>query len=275
MRVTTKPPDYLPHLFSIKKFSMNKPSNASPKIDPTQQCPLCGSKKIRRSRAKSTDTFIKRLFYNHYRCRECRSRTPVLDNVRVFWSVASMTTLFSFIGLGVLLWFFQDTPRATALKQEKPTKVKELEQLALNGDAEAEFKLGQFYQNGQNHFDNAKNAAKWFKKAAEHGSTEGAYQYGMALLKGNGVLVNYPEALRWMEKSARLGYPRAQFELGNIYRFKIGVDADIKQAYLWYSLAAAQGLAEAASARDSVAASLTHQEIIDLQEQASKLHKSE
>jgi len=183
--------------------------------------------------------------------------------------------LISFIGLAPLLWFFQEAPMTTAQPQEKPTEVKQLEQLARNGDTAAELKLGLYYQAGQNNFDNAKTAAHWFKKAAKHGSTEGAYHYGMALLKGKGVLVDYLEALRWLEKSARLGYSRAQFELGNIYRFKIGVDADNKQAYFWYSLAAAQGLTEAASARDAVAASLTHQEIIDLQQQASKLHKPE
>lgn len=250
--------------------------DSSSKTDPSRQCPNCGSNKIRRSHTKSTESLFSRIFYDRYRCRDCRTRTLAINPVRVFWFISTTVLFLGAIAFSVAAYWLSQAPTPTVQAQtQEPAEIKQLEQLALNGDTEAELKLGLYYQNGQNNFDNARKAAKWFQNAANHGHTEGAYKYGMALLKGQGVLVNYTEALRWLEKSARLGYSRAQYELGNIYRFKIGVEADIKQAYLWYTLAAAQGLAEAASARDSVAVSLTHQEIVELQEQASKLHQGD
>ncbi len=237
--------------------------------DPTSACPVCGGKKIRRSRTKPNETFINRVFYRHYRCRNCRARISLMDSVRVFWSVGGTVLLAGFAG--VVFWLSQMPPPSAAPAQQEPPNVQQLEQQALNGDIGAELQLGLLYHNSQHTPNNARKAAKWFKKAAEHGSAEGAYGYGMALLAGQGVLVSYGEALRWLEKSARLGYSRAQFELGNIYRFKAGIEPDLKQAYLWYSLAAAAGMADAAIARDAVAAYLTPQEILDLQNKAKEI----
>jgi TPR repeat protein len=146
-----------------------------------------------------------------------------------------------------------------------------LYQRAKRGDAQAELEMGLRYAQGDGLIKNPKEAAQWFAKAARQGSGEAQYQLGLALLDGQGVVQDFRAAFAWIEKPARKGYAPAQYTLGELYRFGTGTEMDKAKAYLWFNLAAAQGVEDAAKARDSVGRQLKADQLKAMQEEANRL----
>jgi TPR repeat protein len=56
-----------------------------------------------------------------------------------------------------------------------------------------------------------------------------------------------------------------------LYRFGTGTEMDKAKAYLWFNLAAAQGVEDAAKARDSVGRQLKADQLKAMQEEAQRL----
>lgn len=67
--------------------------------------------------------------------------------------------------------------------------------------------------------------------------------WGTALAAGQGVRRNYREAARWFRKAAEQGLAMAQYNLGYLHAYGRGVPKDENAAIDWYSRAANQGLA--------------------------------
>ena len=97
--------------------------------------------------------------------------------------------------LALVLWV---APPAWADSQSN------LESLANQGDAKAQFALGTLYRDGQ------------------------------------GVEKDLAKTLEWWEKAAELGNVDAQFGLGNIYSGGFGVTRDYVLSYMWFDITAAQ-----------------------------------
>ena len=62
---------------------------------------------------------------------------------------------------------------------------------------------------------------------------------------GWGVEQDYKQAAQWYRKAAEQGYAEAQFNLGLCYEYGKGVEQDYTQAVYWFRKAAEQGLAYA------------------------------
>jgi len=84
---------------------------------------------------------------------------------------------------------------------------------------------------------------------------------------------DYQAALKWIEMPARRGNPQAQYRLGQMYRFGIGTPIDKVKAYMWFNLAAAQGMEDAARARESVVGQLKPEEIAKAQADAHRINE--
>jgi TPR repeat protein len=147
--------------------------------------------------------------------------------------------------------------------------------LAQQGDAKAQLKIGLRYALSPWNTKDDKQAAQWFAKAAEQGQIEAQYRYGYALLKGLGVVQDYKVAFFWLEKAARNGYADAQFSLGEMYQLGVFMNSDNERAYLWFNLAAAQGVKGAVSARDLLVKQLTKEQIIRLQSEAGTISRNQ
>ena len=80
---------------------------------------------------------------------------------------------------------------------------------------------------------------------AEEGDAEAEYRLGDCYLRGVGVIQNLTQALRWWRKAAEQDYAQAQFMLGSCYRFGHGVAEDDFEAVKWLRKAAEQGNADA------------------------------
>ena len=84
-------------------------------------------------------------------------------------------------------------------------------------------------------------AANWYRKAAEQGYAEAQYKLGGYYEMGLGVERNYIEAAKWYRLAAEQGYAWAQNSIGECYYNGKGVEQNYTEAAKWYRLAAEQG----------------------------------
>lgn len=124
------------------------------------------------------------------------------------------------------------------------TETKEsIRDLANQGDAEAQFELGEIYRkSGGYHIQqDIHEAIKWYKLAAEQGHIEAQYRLGLTHRGGPGDIWNYQEAVKWLQLAAENGHMQAQYYLGYSYEFGEGVAYDYHLAAKWYKASAKQG----------------------------------
>ena len=91
---------------------------------------------------------------------------------------------------------------------------------AQQGHVEAQLRVGNMYEYGRDVSDSGE-AVKWYKKAAEQGHTEAQYTLGqMCDDRGHDR-----EAFQWYHQAAEQGHAEAQYRLGQIYE---GEDSDVR-----------------------------------------------
>ena len=108
---------------------------------------------------------------------------------------------------------------------------------------DAQYKLGEFYENGRGGLDrDIRTALKWYKLAAAQRQSDALYRLGMASKNGEGnEPVDYVRMVDYFTQSAEQGHAEAQYQLGYCYENGLGVPINVKQAKFWYGKAAAQG----------------------------------
>jgi hypothetical protein len=131
------------------------------------------------------------------------------------------------------------------------TALRELKPLAEQGNATAQYVLGQIY--GLNHRPDGtsysvkdvtrddKTAVKWYRLAAEQGYDFAQFELGVKYMNGLGVPKDDKNAVKWFKLAAKQGNADAQFNLGWMYEKGQGVLQNNKTALKWYRLAAKQG----------------------------------
>ena len=140
--------------------------------------------------------------------------------------------------------------------------------LAANGHSEAQSHLGGFYSAGLGVSSDYVESVKWYRMAAMQGSAVGQSQLGISYSMGQGVLQDYVEAVKWYRMAATQGDALAQNQLGISYLMGQGVPQDYVRAHMWLNLSAASGKANTMQNRDTVAASMTLQQIAQAQQMA-------
>ena len=107
--------------------------------------------------------------------------------------------------------------------------------------------IGICYENGYGVKPDAKEAAKWYEKAASRGDITGTYYLGRLYELGKGVTQDYGKAVELYRKSAQRGdfiAAPAMFALGRMYENGFGVAKDMATAQVWYDKAKATGYTE-------------------------------
>lgn len=84
-----------------------------------------------------------------------------------------------------------------------------------------------------------KQAAEWYRKAADKGNIVAQIHLGDLYRDGRGVPRDMAQAVVWYRKAADLGDAGAQGTLGLLYSVGMGVERDDVEAYFWLCLAAA------------------------------------
>ncbi len=150
-------------------------------------------------------------------------------------------------------------------------EVDQLLERAKRGDPAAEYELYRLYSRGMNVPDNPGDAHQLLQRSAEHGHADAQYDLASALHEGAGIVQDFAGALKWMQASAKNGSWRAHYRLGVMYREGIGTPPDLVKAYTHLNVAAARGIPEAATLRNSVMGQLSPDQLLAAQADAKAL----
>ena len=123
------------------------------------------------------------------------------------------------------------------------TAVREWRQPAINGDADAQFNLGQAYKLGRGVAVDLKAAEEWYRKASLQGHLQAEDNYALILFQ-NG---DRQKSLPFIQKSAGRGEPRAQYILATALFNGDMVKKDWPRAYALMTRASAAGLGAASA----------------------------
>ncbi len=125
---------------------------------------------------------------------------------------------------------------ATALKNWRP--------LAIAGDSEAQYNMGQAYRLGRGVPVDMKIAEDWFRKSALQNNMQGKAAYGIVMFQ-NGKRA---EALPYLEEAAGLGNANAQYIYATILFNGELVPRDYPRSYALMTRASAAGIQAASAA---------------------------
>ena len=106
----------------------------------------------------------------------------------------------------------------------------ELNPLADQGNAEAQYKLGRMFANGWGVKLDRRKAAEWYRKAARLGHMDAQARLGGAYFNGEGAIQNFDEAYNWFSKAGERGHPDAMFYLGYMNLKQLGGQ---NRNYVW------------------------------------------
>ena len=114
---------------------------------------------------------------------------------------------------------------------------------AKAGNAEAQFRLGVMYGNGDGVPLDHDEARYWFEKAIAQGHESALITLAWMYANGTGVEIDEGRARALYLEAARRGSAKAQYVVATMYRFaQYGLDKDMAEAVKWYLKAADQGM---------------------------------
>lgn len=148
--------------------------------------------------------------------------------------------------------------------------VEEIEKDASKGNPDAQFKLGLFYLKGEGKDKDPTLAEQWFEKAANQNHMEAEYYLGKLLLQSNAA-PNISKALGLFKNASHQGHGLSQYELGLMYLKGTGVPQNFVYAYSWLNTAAANGVPEAANARDMLMPKMTADQVLQAQQMSREM----
>jgi uncharacterized protein len=148
-------------------------------------------------------------------------------------AILSASPALADVKAGVDAWSQGDYGKAIA--QWRP--------LAVAGDADAQFNMGQAYKLGRGVPVDLKMAEDWYRKASLQGHLQAEDNYGLILFQ-NG---DRQKALPLIERSSARGEPRSQYVLGTALFNGDMVKKDWVRAYALMTRSSASGLAPASA----------------------------
>ncbi|WP_409308050.1 tetratricopeptide repeat protein [Pectobacterium sp. B1J-3] len=114
----------------------------------------------------------------------------------------------------------------------------EIQQLANEGNADAQLALGDRYYQGYEVEENYEQAKAWYMKAAEQGNADAQYELGAMYFDEQ----ESAKAIPWFKKSAAQGNADAQFRLGTMYINGFGTAPNYKTGFAYIKNAAENNL---------------------------------
>jgi hypothetical protein len=154
-----------------------------------------------------------------------------------------------------------------------------LQAKANGGDAPSQVLVGDAFAagNGQPRSssqlaEDLKQAAEWYRKAADKGDIAAEMRLAALYRDGRGVARDMAQAAEWYRRAAEQGDATAQATLGVLYSMGQGVPQDYAEAYYWLDLAAsAKGPNQGkyAANRQMVGTHITADELADVQERVA------
>jgi len=120
-----------------------------------------------------------------------------------------------------------------------PEMLAKLRTVAESGDAEAQFRLGVLYGNGEGVELDREQAMAWFKQSARQGHEDALITMAWMYANGSGVDTDEAKARELYQLAADHGSVKAMYVVGTMYRFaQYGAEKDIAKAIHYYTEAA-------------------------------------
>jgi flagellar biosynthesis GTPase FlhF len=117
--------------------------------------------------------------------------------------------------------------------------------LANKGNVEAQFKVGEMYENGFGVEKNTEEGMKWITKAAEQGHETAGFKLLYYDLKKNGVNAGNKAQFDELNNKALAGNGQAEYYVGLMHANGVGVKKDEDKALDWLSKASLVGVTAA------------------------------
>ncbi|KAF9900242.1 hypothetical protein EC991_007695 [Linnemannia zychae] len=112
---------------------------------------------------------------------------------------------------------------------------------ASQGEADAQFTLGDMFKDGRGVHQNSRTAMDWYLKAAEQGHAGAQYGIGLLYEQGNSTRQKTLTNFRWYLKGVVRGYSGAEVEIAKAEERERGIQQDDNKAFEWYFKSAEQG----------------------------------
>lgn len=144
--------------------------------------------------------------------------------------------------------------------------------LAEQGDARAQFSLGELYHEGLGAEIDIHRAIHWYTLAATQGHVDAQNSLGIIYADGHEVNPDFLSAIKWYTLAAEQGDPGAQFNLGAIYLDEPAVRNPMR-TYMWWGIAAYLGNDLAGSQLEYAAESLSKEQIVEARKLARRCVK--
>jgi TPR repeat protein len=97
---------------------------------------------------------------------------------------------------------------------------------ATSGDAKSQVLVGESFAAGNGVAQDYKQAAEWYRKAADQRDASGQVHLAALYRDGKGVARDMKQAADWYSKAAEQGDPTAQGTIGVLYAMGAGVRQD-------------------------------------------------
>jgi TPR repeat protein len=111
-------------------------------------------------------------------------------------------------------------------------------------------------------------ALREWRDLAQQGDASAQYNLGNMYRIGLGVTQEYVEAAKWLRLAAEQGNTYAQLNLGVMYALGQGVAQNYITAHMWSNISGASGTENAVDARDEIAKQMTPTQIAEAQKLA-------
>ncbi|MGB0086501.1 MAG: SEL1-like repeat protein, partial [Rhodomicrobiaceae bacterium] len=127
-------------------------------------------------------------------------------------------------------------------------KTDSLSRAAVEGDANAQFSVGETYLEGGDIErqltigERLSKAARWFRRAAENGHAPSQYRLATLYELGQGAPKDPAEAMRWYQRAAENGHIKAMHNLAVLSITGNGRSSNYLTAAKWFTAAAEHGL---------------------------------
>ena len=161
------------------------------------------------------------------------------------------------------------------LDRDYAAAFREFQPLAEQGNAEAQFHLGNFYITGKGAPQDYATGAEWHRRSAEQGYAKAQHNLGVAYAAGQGVPLDLEMAAKWFQRAAERGLAEAQLSLGNSYFLGEGVPQNYIYAHMWLNLSVSGGNERASEILDFITSLMIPEQIAEAQRLAAECLKND
>ncbi|GGD19800.1 hypothetical protein GTQ45_03255 [Pyruvatibacter mobilis] len=134
---------------------------------------------------------------------------------------------------------------------------------AEQGLAPAQYRLGTMFEKGVGVPENPTKARSWYERAAGQGNVKAMHNLAVMLAEGAGGPQDFAAAARSFTAAADRGLADSQYNLAILHERGLGVERNLAEAYKWFSVAAANGDADAGARAEALKNSVDAAKLVD------------